>query len=248
MFFSRALTIRSMGEERDKLIRLLGGIPVSDENLSNAELMARRMESYSRAGRVPPEVEALRSSSILLVGYGTLMNTASMGVTVGPSAEGKPLTPVIVPDYMRLFNLRPDQYQPSHRLVEGPMEAAAANVRPSAGHSFNGLAFPVLEGELSRLDDRERFYERVRVRILSFPEGKPLGFAFVYSAADASPWVPGKESGLLPRWRDIELAREGAYSVNSAFGRMYDQTTYLADGRTLVVSRYHDLLPDRTGR
>jgi hypothetical protein len=237
-----------MGEERDRLIRRLGGIPVSDEELSDAELMARRMESYSREGRLPPEVKELRASSILLVGYGTLMSTASMGATVGPSAEGKPLTPVIVPDFMRLFNLRPDHYEPSHRLVESPLEAAAANVRPAAGHAFNGLAFPVLKDEVPALDARERFYERIRVSILSFPDAKPMGLAFVYSAADDSPWIPGGDSGLLPRWKDIELAREGAYSVSAAFGRMYDETTYLADGRTLVVSRYRHLLPDRAGR
>jgi len=58
-----------MGEERDRLIRRLGGVPLSAENLSDAELVARRMAFYRREGRLPPEVERLRSK----VGYGTLL-------------------------------------------------------------------------------------------------------------------------------------------------------------------------------
>ena len=48
-----------MGEERDKLIRRLGGVPVSEEQPSGAELMRRYMESYAREGRLPPEIAAL---------------------------------------------------------------------------------------------------------------------------------------------------------------------------------------------
>lgn len=50
---------REMGKERDKLIRRYGGVPVSEERLSDAELMRRYMESYARQGRLPPEIEAL---------------------------------------------------------------------------------------------------------------------------------------------------------------------------------------------
>lgn len=49
-----------MGKERDKLIRRYGGVPVSEERPSDAELMRRYMESYAREGRLPPEIAALR--------------------------------------------------------------------------------------------------------------------------------------------------------------------------------------------
>ncbi|WP_293947636.1 hypothetical protein [Sneathiella sp.] len=49
-----------MGKERDELIRRYGGVPISEEQPSDAELMRRYIESYSRRGRLPPEVEALR--------------------------------------------------------------------------------------------------------------------------------------------------------------------------------------------
>ena len=49
-----------MGEERDKLIRRYGGVPVSEERPSDAELVRRYMESYARDGRLPPEIAAIR--------------------------------------------------------------------------------------------------------------------------------------------------------------------------------------------
>jgi len=41
-----------MGKERDKLIRLYGGVPISEEQPSDTELMRRYMESYAREGRL----------------------------------------------------------------------------------------------------------------------------------------------------------------------------------------------------
>lgn len=49
-----------MGKERDKLIRRYGGVPLSEERPSDAELVQRYMESYARKGRLPPEIEAIR--------------------------------------------------------------------------------------------------------------------------------------------------------------------------------------------
>lgn len=48
-----------MGEERDKLIRRLGGTPVSDQDFSDEALAAPRMEYYAGRGRLPPETEAM---------------------------------------------------------------------------------------------------------------------------------------------------------------------------------------------
>lgn len=49
-----------MGKERDKLIRRYGGVPLSEEHPSDAELMRRYMDSYAREGRLPPEIAAIR--------------------------------------------------------------------------------------------------------------------------------------------------------------------------------------------
>lgn len=51
-----------MGKDRDKLIRRYGGVPVSEERLSNAELMRRYMAYYVHEGRLPPEIETIRKA------------------------------------------------------------------------------------------------------------------------------------------------------------------------------------------
>jgi hypothetical protein len=49
-----------MGKERDKLIRHYGGVPLSEERLSNSELMRRYIAYYVHEGRLPPEIETIR--------------------------------------------------------------------------------------------------------------------------------------------------------------------------------------------
>ena len=47
----------------------------------------------------------------------------------------------------------------------------------------------------------------------------------------------------MPR-QSATVARAGAYGISEAFGRMYDETTFLADGRTLMIDVYRELLKD----
>jgi len=178
-----------------------------------------------------------------LVGYGTLLSRESTAKTVGPSTSAKPFEPVVVTGFRRLFNLRPDHYHPSFHLIDEPLEVTAMNVMPWEGSWFNGLAFPVSPDELAALDTRERYYERVRVPILAFPGREPMGDAWVYSASPGAPAVLSPESGLRPQWEDLVMARAGAYAKGEEFGNMFDETTFLPDGNTLVVDVYRAHLP-----
>lgn len=49
-----------MGYERDRLIRRLGARTLAERNLSDAALVRAYYDSYRRAGRLPPEIAALR--------------------------------------------------------------------------------------------------------------------------------------------------------------------------------------------
>jgi len=175
----------------------------------------------------------------LLIGYGTLLSQASLGNTIGGNAASqKRFVPVVVQGYRRLFNLRPDHYEPSCVLGVAGVEAAAANVEPAVGERFNALAFPVSADELAQLDARERYYERVETAVATFGDERPFGAAFVYVSRPDARWIERDPMKLLPLWRDIELARGGAYGVGADFGAAYDRTTYLADGETLLAQRY----------
>ncbi len=45
---------KTMGKERDKLIRSLGGKPVSELNLSDEEIMKLAWNTYWEKGEIPP--------------------------------------------------------------------------------------------------------------------------------------------------------------------------------------------------
>lgn len=234
-----------MGKRRDKLIPHRGGAPLTGETPPEGELARRNTNFPATRGSLPSEIVGTRR---LLVGYGTLLSKESVADTVGDAGHRKTFLPVVVPGFQRLFNLRPEHYAPSLIRSQEPTEVAAMNVTPAEGAHFNGLAFPVSEADLAALDDRERYYERIRIPILSFPDGRPLGQAWTYSASQEAPAVFPSSEGLLPHWRDVVMAREGAYSIGMDFGRMFDQTTFMADGCSLVVDEYRGLLPEIPSR
>jgi hypothetical protein len=180
---------------------------------------------------------------MLLIGYGTLLNVTSLGRTLGlGAARSKSFTPVVIRGYLRLFNLRPDHYEPSFRFSPLPIEAAAMNVEPCPGASLNAVAFVVAEEELAALDRRERYYQRQQVPVHRFPDQVFLGQAAIYASSPDARWIQRDPKRLLPRWEDILEARAGCYALGLEFGRMFDATTYLGDGRTLVFDRYREHL------
>jgi len=183
--------------------------------------------------------------SALLVGYGTLLHKGSLGRTIGRGQAGeKPMTPVIVRGYKRLFNLRPTHYENSHKLGGKPIENAAMNVEPCENGRLNGLAFPVTDEELESLDERERYYHREQTTVYAFDTHERIGRAHLYISEPDALWIERDISKLMPLWRDIVWARNGSYGISESFGRVYDETTYLADGETPMIEVYRDLLKD----
>ena len=188
---------------------------------------------------------------MLLIGYGTLLNVASLGRTIGsPAAQSKEFIPVVIRDFCRLCNLRPDHYRPSFRFSPSPIEAGAMNVKPCPGAFLNAVAFLITEAELLALDHRERHDRRLQVPVYRFPDQTYLDQGAIYASSPDTRWIVHDPDRLLPRWNDILEARAGCYAISTEFGRMFDETTYLADGRTLVFDRYRAHLsvpPDVSG-
>lgn len=183
------------------------------------------------------------SDTVLVAGYGTLLLKESLGDTVSQENAGqKEFIPVFIKGYKRLFNLIPDHYPSENRIGQGPIEKAAANVEVAEDHSFNAVVFKVKSSELELLDKRERYYKRVSAPCFEFSSEKPLGECFFYMSEPDARWIETDVSKLLPLWRDIAYARVGAYLISKAFGKFYDATTWMADGKTLMVDFYKDYL------
>jgi hypothetical protein len=177
-----------------------------------------------------------------LIGYGTLLLRASLGTSIGQGkAAEKAMLPVVVEGYRRVFNIRPDHYTPSKKLMRGE-EAAAMNVEEAAGQRVNGVAFTTTLEDLAALDQREACYERHVVAVRAFEDGSVLGEGHIYVGCE--PWITRDPDRLMPLWRDVVWGRTGAYQLSEAFGAFFDETTFLGDGTTRVLDVYRDLLAD----
>ena len=185
----------------------------------------------------------VENQKVVLVGFGTLLLQESLGDTVGQDgATEKKFTPIIIKNYRRLFNLLPDHYEADNRLFQDGREKAAANIEPAEGLQFNGLSFTADAADLESLDKRERYYKRSVIPYYNFETAEHMGECHVYESPLDARWLVRDKEALMPLWRDIVYARVGAYRISEAFGKMYDETTYLADGKTKIVDYYKEHL------
>ncbi len=179
----------------------------------------------------------MNEKEIVVAGFGTLLLQESFWDTV-VDEKHKKFTPIIIKNYRRLFNLLPDHYEASYFLRTDGTELGAANIEPALDAQFNGVSFRVNPNELESLDRRERYYKRSIVPYHNFETGEELGMCHVYESPLNARWLVRNTNDLLPLWRDIVYARVGAYRISKAFGEMYDATTFLADGKTLMIDYY----------
>lgn len=180
-----------------------------------------------------------------IVGFGTLLLKSSLGNTVGDeNSSKKEYIPVIVEGYKRVFNVFAEHYEASHLIHENDIEMGAANIKKAKGAVFNGVVFAADEEEVELLDRRERYYMRVKVNAQNYYTGEQLQEVYAYCANPDSKSVKNSIDLLLPKWRDVDYARRGAYGIDEKFGKMYDKTTFLADGETLLVDYYSKFIDD----
>jgi len=186
-----------------------------------------------------------QSDTVFVAGYGTLLLRESLGDTVSKeSAEEKEFIPVVIKGCKRLYNLIPDHYTAENRIGRGPIERAAANSIFAEGYSFNAVVFRVKAAELGKLDQRERYYKRVSAPCFEFFSKKELGECYFYMSDPDERWIENDINKVLPLWRDIVYARVGSYRVSEEFGKLYDETSWMADGETLIADYYKDYLSE----
>jgi len=173
-----------------------------------------------------------------ILGFGTLLYQSSLKDTIGEEKNNIEYIPVVIKDYKRLFNVYAEHYEPSHKISDKNIEMGAANIKFAKGNKLNAVAFEATDHDVALLDKRERYYERIQVEAYHFDTGEMLSNAFVYCAKDSFSCIRNSIDELLPLWRDVDYARRGSYALGEAFGKLYDETTYLADSKTLMFDFY----------
>lgn len=171
------------------------------------------------------------SSRILLVGYGSLLHADSARRNLDAESV-RHSCPVIVMGVRRVF----EYVIPAGRMGQGP-PAVALNVRytGNATDTLNGRLFRISADELAGLREREFGYDLVQVQCLEWfgSEARPFN---AWLLACPGGMRDGKEllnPSLQPHRTYLQLCRDGAASISSDFAEMFEQTTFLGDGRSI---------------
>ncbi|MFZ4775334.1 MAG: hypothetical protein ACOYM3_08235 [Terrimicrobiaceae bacterium] len=177
-----------------------------------------------------------KSGRLLLVGYGSLINLESSSETIR-GVNAKDFFPVVAVGAKRVFNYR----IPADVLRElggkaKPDEIAALNVVATGRVTdvINGRILPISASDLPALRKREYGYHLRPVTCIRWddPGAEPFT-AYVLCAED--PVVQGRrviDNAIKPNPAYVEICHSGAASVSKAFGDLFLETSFLADGKT----------------
>ncbi len=160
-----------------------------------------------------------------IIGYGSLMDKEQF--------KGQNYQLVTVKGWKRLYNKlvsRKKWKKFAHENYQGTV-----NVEKDLDTEFNAVAFEVDEQGFEDLKNREEDYHAQEVTVCEFGSSKEFENAvlFVSNKTDQSGEIRSSDQ-LLPIPEYLEVCRKGAYSWGDKFGKVFDQTTYLADGKTSI--------------
>jgi hypothetical protein len=112
-------------------------------------------------------------------------------------------------------------------------EKAALSVIPSVDSSFNAVLYNVTSQQFNQLVKRENGYRTELAEVFHFQSNEFAGVhpLFVSNEFDKD-GVKVLRSDIKPIRRYLEVCRSGAYSWGDDFGKAFDRTTFLADGKT----------------
>lgn len=150
-----------------------------------------------------------------LVGYGSLISHNSLSKTI----PDKTFTPVIVKGYKRIFNLK----------IENDQDPDVLNLKKDGRAKFNGVLFTVNDAELIKIKRREDDYNLEETECYDFATGKNLGKCLI--TIDNLVGLDGGQG--KPDKRYFIACREAAYAISEAFGKFWDETTYVVSGERI---------------
>jgi len=166
-----------------------------------------------------------------VIGYGSLMDNFTESIYILVKVEG----------WKRIFNKVASREFWREQALDG--EEAVLNVISSPGSYFNGIAYNLDDEQLSSLQEREQDYRLEGVEAIDLKTENGLSaLLFVSYERDAA----GQQiirNDVNPIKAYLDVCRRGAYSFGENFGRMFDKTTFLADGKTTIERMVQDDRP-----
>ncbi|MCK5233864.1 MAG: gamma-glutamylcyclotransferase [Candidatus Aenigmarchaeota archaeon] len=177
------------------------------------------------------------SAKIKLIGYGSLINRNSLRKTIeGPFK----LQEVWVRGYKRVFDLKAIKqfYEP------WDTDVAVLNVEKCKGAKFNAIVYEVSLTQYHNLLKREKTYRLIKVKYSDYTTNKVVGEAVLFLGLEQF-----IHKNLNPRTHYFHICRKGAYAISHEYGRVWDKTTFLANGKRvselgthlIKLNKYHQI-------
>ena len=110
----------------------------------------------------------MTGSKIYVFGYGSLMNLQSIQKTVSRRVAREELQPAVLNDFVRKWDLL-EWIKFVDEPSAGIVPAVFLDVVRQLGRQTNGILLSLTEDELTKMDGREKNYDRVNVSSLIAP-------------------------------------------------------------------------------
>lgn len=190
---------------------------------------------YSYPYHELPEILAKEGkNSLLLFSYGSLMDENSAAETLSSQAL-KTRIPALGFGVKRVFNLDvPVTPNSKFGKPHDPKARAMLNIEQTGNNDdfINGVLIDIPASDLPSLLEREKGYDLIPIIVTEwsdFEKAKPqYKIAYALESQNINPF-------LYPRPGYYELSRDAAFQFSPVFGLIWQETTYLADGKTRVA-------------
>lgn len=188
---------------------------------------------------------------VLLFGYGSLMKKCSVGVNGKQTIKDESsntIRPVVALNLKRIYNYHDQREMDTRKYVGEENERACLNVTKSPGSITNGVVMEVDLDDLACAIKREHGYDLKPVVVVDWqslldnPSELRFEVAYTFCASDekrTSIFNPQQQihytnNEILPVRRYADYVKAAADDFGALFSLMYDETTYLSDGMTLI--------------
>jgi cation transport regulator ChaC len=179
-----------------------------------------------------------------IFGYGSLVNPRSIRNTLGEELREEEVALAILRDYVRKWQLV-DWVQVEH-VNQGPTPAIFLDLVPQQGAVVNGVLLPISPKGLSKMDQREKNYDRIDVSaLIHTPLSEEPVFTYVGKREHC---IPPPGSFVLTRYE--QLVEEGIAYWGEKFADQFRQTTMShqyprQDGKYIFVDKKQNIAVNR---
>lgn len=159
-----------------------------------------------------------------IIAYASMINKESLAKTIKP----RDFKEVMIKG-KRIFNQRTIRLR-QYNADPKQNKVVVANIIPDENSYFNAIMFEVDDYEFEKLKIREKSCHTKKITAYL---GNEKIEAVIFIGNKLHEGMEMQSNDYLPIDLYLKRCRQGVYEVSEEFGKKWDETTYLGDGRTV---------------